>query len=610
MTPEDGLPDRTSPIADMLADLAALIPEAFSEGRLDLSELAVLLGSDADGQSTEPRFGLDWPGRTAALRLLRLPGRGALRPVGLNDIDLSQSDHVFISGENLEVLKLMQKAYFAAFKMVYLDPPYNNGYDSVYVDDADDPLGAYLRHVDAWQEGDLRPAGVPSTGSRVHSRWLSMMLPRLFAVRTVLAEDGVVFVSIDDHEAHHLRMLMDDVFGPENFVCTFIWEKRYSPAPDAKDAGYVHENILCYRRSDSFGAAMLPMTDEQKGRYKNPDGDPNGPWKSTDYTCRFTATQRPNLYYPITNPNTKHEVWPKKTRVWACTKEKHEQNVAEGRVWWGEDGTNSVPARKAYLKEVAQGAKAATLLKHDLVGHTDEATKELHEWFPELKVTPKPTRLIRYLMAIAGVQDGDLVLDPFARVGTTAEAVVNANVEDGLGARFVLIELPEPGGADEARTLADYARDRALGRVERAVAGGLAQSVRCFSLDASCFVTPSSTPPSGANEIVEQLRLQATGFKEGRSSADMLFEILLASGYRLDVDIKAIDVGGPTAYSVDEGGLVVCVDRDISPTTVGKLAELAQGRVVCLDAAFGHDDEFRVNTALELRGRGIDLTTV
>lgn len=607
MTPEKDLIEHHSAVDDLLADLKELIPGAFADGNLEIGRLRELVG-DSDGSDPEASFGLSWPGRDSALGLLKMPVRGSLRPDG--DSSLQAVDHVFIKGENLEVMQLLQKAYFGSFKVIYLDPPYNNGYDVVYVDDLSDPLGAYLAYVEAWSRGDRKPAGVPSTGSRVHSRWLSMMFPRLLLARNLLAEDGVLFAAIDDHESHHLRMLMDEIFGPENFVCTFIWEKRYAPAPDARDAGYVHENILCYRRSDSFEGSLLPMTEAQKGRYRNPDSDPRGPWKPADYTCRFTAQDRPTLYYPIRNPNSGEKIWPKKSRVWACSSEEHAKNEAEGRVWWGADGANSVPAKKKYLSEIAQGAKPMTLLKHEVVGHTDEATKELRAWFPDLGITPKPTRLIRHLLSVAGVQSGDLVLDPFARVGTLAEAVINANVEADLGAKFVLIQFPEPAADDSSEPLSWFAMERARRRLERLEPGDPPQTMRSFSLDSSSFVAPSPMPPASVEEIEEQLRLLVNNVKEERTEIDLMFEILLAHGYPLDIEITELQEDGHLAYTIDDSNLVLFLGREITPGIVEWLGRLAKARVVCLDAAFGGDDALRTNGALQLRERGIELATI
>jgi adenine-specific DNA-methyltransferase len=530
-----------SPVECCIEELREVLPEAFREGQLDSDRLLALLRGESEPTAQPRRFGLEWPGKTDALNLLRMAGHGALLPQREQSLGFDGAPHVVITGDNLEVMKLLQKAYFGSFRMIYMDPPYNTGSDLIYNDDYKDPLSSYLHYSGQLTVESLRVSSLLETDGRFHSRWLNMMLPRLFVARNLLAENGVIFVSIDDHESHHLRILMDEVFGGENFVCSFVWEKRYAPPPDTKDVGYVHENVLCYRRSDAFQAALLPMTEAQKGRYKNRDKDPRGPWKPADYTCRFTATDRPTLYYPIRNPNTGKDTWPKKTRVWACSQEEHRKNEAEKVIWWPPGA--KVPYKKKFLSEIRQGAMPMTLLKYKEVGHTDEATKELRKWFPDVGVTPKPTRLIRHLLRIAAVQKGDLVLDCFAGTGTTAEAVLDANENDGVGARFVLIQLPEPLREDAKRTMADLARDRAVRRAKE-LPKAQAEGVRCFSLSASSFRAPSGEVPKGKDGIAEQLRMLVENVKDGRTDEDLLVEILLKAGFKLTDTVDHIKVAG------------------------------------------------------------------
>ncbi|MBI5659209.1 MAG: site-specific DNA-methyltransferase [Nitrosomonadales bacterium] len=342
--------------------------------------------------------------------------------------------NLIVQGDNLVALKALLPYYAGQVKCIYIDPPYNTGNESwVYNDNVSSPvIREWLGKV-VGKEGETLDR---------HDRWLCMMYPRLVLLKQFLREDGAIFVSIDDNEAASLRFLMDEIFGTNNLLCAFAWEKRYSPPPDTKDIGYLHETLLAYRRSQKFTRNLLTLTGDQTGRYKNPDNDPRGPWKSMDYTCRYTADERPNLYYPIRQLNTGDEIWPKRTRVWAMSKDTHECNVAENRIWWGAKGTNSVPALKNFLSEIQQGMMPVSLLKHDVVGHTDEAAKELRALVPELKFTPKPTRLIRHLLQIATDKDS-LILDSFAGSGTTGHAVLKQNAEDGGNRRFILVEMDE-----------------------------------------------------------------------------------------------------------------------------------------------------------------------
>lgn len=596
-----------SPVQARIEELREHFPEAFREKDFDADRLLELLREGNDPIIAPRRFGLEWPGKAEALNLLRMAGQGALLPIRKESFSFDAASHVVVTGDNLEVMKLLQKAYFGAFRMIYMDPPYNTGSDLVYNDDYREPLTSYLRYSGQVNRESIRVSSLIETDGRYHSRWLAMMLPRLFVARNLLAENGAIFVSIDDHESHHLRILMDEVFGAENFVCSFVWEKRYAPPPDTKDVGYVHENVLCYRRSDAFQAALLPMTDAQKGRYKNLDKDPRGPWKPADYTCRYTAKERPTLYYPIRNPNTGKEVWPKKTRVWACSQDEHRKNEAEKRIWW--PATAQGPAKKKFLSEIRQGAMPMTLLRHEDVGHTDEATKELRRWFPEVKVTPKPTRLIRHFLRIAAVQHGDLVLDCFAGTGTTAEAVLDANEKDGVGARFFLVQLPERLKDDPNTTMADLARTRAVKRAAETKDAEL-PGVRCFELADSSFRSPRQNPPKGTDDLVEHLKMLVDNVRADRTDEQILFEVLLKAGFKLTENVKRQTVANQMVYSVADGMLHICLERKITEDCLRSLIQLNPARVVCLDVAFEGNDQLKTNLLLEMRSHGIELRTI
>ena len=351
------------------------------------------------------------------------------------------------------------------------------------------------------------------------------------------------------------------------------------------------------------------MTEGQKGRYKNPDSDRRGPWKAADYTCRYTAKERPTLYYPIRNPHTGKEVWPKKTRVWACSPSEHKKNEAEKRLWWGTDGKATVPAQKKFLSEIRQGAMPMTLLRHEEVGHTDEATKELRKWFPDLKVTPKPTRLIRHLLRVAGVRPGERVLDCFAGTGTTAEAVIDANAEDGVQATFVLIQLPEPLKEDPKRTMANVAAERAARRMKQ-LPKAKATGLRCFALASSSFLRPPTQVPKSADELADQLRLLVENVQGDRSADDLLFEILLKAGFTLASATARIKVAGQSLYSVADGMLLICLDRKITRECLRAVIDLEPQRVVCLDIAFERNDELKTNTVLEMQSHGIEFHTI
>lgn len=377
--------------------------------------------TDKPGKPASTKLELTWPGKQNRPRLeprILLEDNAlsyhAAPPAAADLVEQTEAgptafdDNLLIHGDNLLALKALESKYAGKVKCVFIDPPYNTGSAFTHYDD-----------------------GVE------HSMWLTLIRDRLEVIRTLLAEDGSLWITIDDNEAHYLKVLCDEVFGRGNFLCDIAWEKRYSPPPDTKDFGYVHDHILCYRKSPAFSRNLLPLTEDQTGRYKNPDSDARGPWKAMDYTCRYSADERPNLFYPIRQPNTGEEVWPKRTRVWAMSREVHERNERENRIWWGSKGTNSVPALKNFLSEINQGMMPMSLWKHTLAGHNQDAMKEMLALFGhDVFSTPKPEQLIHTALHIA-TNPGDLVLDSFAGSGTTGA------VAHKMGRRWIMVELGE-----------------------------------------------------------------------------------------------------------------------------------------------------------------------
>ena len=315
-------------------------------------------------------------------------------------------DNMLIHGDNLLALKALEQQFTAKVKCIYIDPPYNTG-------------TAFMHYDDGLE----------------HSIWLGLMRERLMLLYRLLSDDGCIWINLDDNEVHYCKVMCDELFGRESFLCDIAWEKRYSPPPDTKDFGYIHDHILVYRKSVNFVRNLLPLTDDQKGRYKNLDNDPRGPWKAADYTCRFTAQQRPNLYYPIHHPLTGEEIWPKETRVWANSKDEHEKNVRENRLWWGKNGSARVPAKKNFLSDIQQGMMPMSLWHYEFAGTNQDAKKEIKALFgTKLFDTPKPEKLISIILQIS-TNPGDLVLDSFLGSGTTAA------VAHKMGRRWIGVEL-------------------------------------------------------------------------------------------------------------------------------------------------------------------------
>jgi adenine-specific DNA-methyltransferase len=341
------IPATSGDVLDaQIAKLRSLFPEAVAEGKIDFDKLKATLGAAAE--SGPGRFSFTWAGKDDAITLLQTPSHGTLIPCPDESVNFGTTGNVFIEGDNLEVLKLLFKPYFGRVKLIYIDPPYNTGQDFVYPDNYADPLQTYLQLTgQADAEGNLLTSN-PETSGRYHSAWLSMMYPRLFLARQLLREDGVICASIDDHEVHHLRMLMNEVFGEENFVANIVWQKRYVSNVTAKFLSDMHDHLLVYARDiDCISVNRLERTEEQLADYKNPDNDPRGPWRAQDLSASkpYKAGQ-----YTITTP-AGVEVNPPPGRYWRCNREQYEEWLADNRIWFGKEGT-ARPMLKAFLSEV------------------------------------------------------------------------------------------------------------------------------------------------------------------------------------------------------------------------------------------------------------------
>jgi adenine-specific DNA-methyltransferase len=546
------------------------------------------------GEHSQNRFRAEWRGKKNILSTIQRPSRATLLPDRSASLNFPKARHVAIEGENLEVMKIIERAYFGRIKMIYMNPPFNIGGELIVADSAN-LFERYISYVTG--SADSEKIGI--AGGSGHSEWMNSVYARLFIARNLLSQDGVIFVSIDDHESHHLRTMMDEIFGSENFVASFVWEKRYSPPPDAQDVGYVHENIICYRRSEDFSAGLLPMTEDQSARYTNPDSDPRGPWKAADYTCRYTSDERPTLYYPVTNPNTGQEILPKKTRVWACSRTEHEKNVEEKRIWWGVAGDNSIPSKKKYLFEIKQGAMPKTILQHDVVGHTDEATKELRSHLPALKLSSKPTRLMQHILSIANVKSDDIVLDCYAGTGSMGEAIFNMERDGIMTPSFILIEFPEKL-ANQNTTLSEAMFSRLTSSAS--ADGALSSGFRAFKLEASHFRSWEANTDENT-DLVDLIDRHVDYIKDNNDSEGLFFEIICRAGFPLSTQYSVIEVEGKKLFSLEDGNYLICVDNQITIELVEAVAEMNPSQVIFLDEGFRDNDELKTNAAQTFKAR-------
>ena len=362
--------------------LQAVFPECFTEGRLDIDKLLSLCGEYITDDFEKYEF--KWKGKSECLRLAQKRSTATMRPCPEESVNFDTTQNLYIEGDNLEVLKLLQKSYFRKVKMIYIDPPYNTGNDFVYEDDFKDPLARYKEVTQQTTKSN------PETMGRYHTNWLNMMYPRLRLAANLLRDDGVIFISIDDNEVDNLKKLCGEVFGEENFIGILSWFKKASPSNDAQYFSNDIEYILVYAKEKiTWRPNRLALNERQMNYYQNPDNDPRGPWNSATYTCNKSKEQRPNLYYPIMNPNTGKEVWPKETAVWAYSKDQCEEHIKNNLLFWGMDGKAAFPRFKKFLAN-HQGVVTRTLWHYDDVSHTQGATEELKRLEIFGFSTPKP----------------------------------------------------------------------------------------------------------------------------------------------------------------------------------------------------------------------------
>lgn len=591
-----------------LDKLRTVFPECFTEGKLDIDKLLSLCGEYIDNDFEKYRF--EWKGKAECLRLAQKRSAGTLRPCPGESVDWEHTRNLYIEGDNLEVLKLLQTAYYRKVKMIYIDPPYNTGNDFVYADDFADPLARY-REVTA-----QTTKSNPETMGRFHTNWLNMMYPRLRLAANLLRDDGVIFISIDDNEMDNLKKICNEVFGEENFIANVIWQKVFAPKNSAKYFSGSHEYILCYaKRADIWTPNLLQRSETANERYKNPDNDPRGPWTSGDLTAR-------NFYgegtYSITCPSGRVIEGPPTGTYWRFSKKNLEELINDNRIYWGPDGNNT-PRLKRFLSEVKQGIVPQTFWPHTEVGHTQEAKKELIATVSfsnsaDVFDTPKPTRLIERILQIATTPNNDdIVMDFFSGSGTTAHAVMALNTKDGGNRRFIMVQIPEKIDSQDYSNLCEIGKER-IRRAGASIGAG-DTGFRVFKLDSSNLKTWGAAPidPQAGDvigELANRMNAMIHRVKPDRSDLDMVFEVMLKLGVPLDFPVSEVSINGKTAYSVGEDCLLlVYLTPDIQPEDVEQMAEYAPAKAVISRDSFA-DDTAMANAWYILRDRGVDLKLV
>ena len=598
--------------------LAHSFPECLSEGRIDFETLRRVLGDWVEAGNEH--FGLVWPGKAQCMRIIQQPSAATLKPDRSESVDFESTDNVFIEGDNLEVLKLLQKSYFGKIKMIYIDPPYNTGQEFIYPDKYAEALETYLAYTGQIDSEGRRFSTNTDTVGRYHSNWLNMMYPRLYLARNLLRDDGAIFISIDDHELSHLRELCDQIFGEENFKADVAWQKRYTRSNNTVDFTTVVEHLLVYAKSEAFEVNLLPRTEEANARYSNPDNDPRGEWKGASFLNPASPQDRPNLCYPLKNPNTGESVHPT-TNAWRRSKEAFEELLADNRLYWGPDGKASVPSAKMFLSE-SRGLTPTNFWAHDYAGHTDEGTRDLESLIPgKVFNNPKPVQLVRRMLEHACAGPGDIVLDFFAGSCVTAQATIELNLEDGGSRKFLLVQLPEPVeedsnaakagfsmiaeiGRERIRRVIGKARKSSEGQLDLDQRGAADLGFKAFRLDRSNFrIWDGLDVPADADELARQLELHVDHRKSESTPDDIVHEILLKAGFPLSTKVETIKLAGSDVFSIEDGVLLICLERDITSELIDTLADANPLQVICLDEGFKGNDQLKANTVQTFKAR-------
>ena len=631
MTKLDGkTPDLA---AENIEQLRQIFPDVFEEGKIDFDKLKQVLGKYVDDE--KERYNFTWNGKGKALRLAQTPTTGTLRPCEAESKNWDDTQNLYIEGDNLEVLKLLQKSYHGKIKMIYIDPPYNTGGDFVYPDDFSDSIENYKRITGQVDDEGNRLGTNSEFNGRYHTDWLNMMYPRLRLARNLLSDEGVIFISIDDGEVGNLRKVTDEIFGESNFLANIIWEKKYTIANDAQFFSDNHDHILCYcKKISSFEIGKLPRTEEMNSAYKNPDNHPKGPWKATPLHAKSGSANSANFRYTFKNGVVFTPPAGTFSRYSAETLKKMDDN---NEIWFGKDG-KSIPSRKTFLCDLKNdGIVPRTIIPYSEGGHNHEAVQETKDLLEDnVFNNPKPSRLLKLLLKIANTTQNSTILDFFSGSATTSDAVMQLNTEDGGNRKFIMVQLPEPCADGTEAAKAGYKNICEIGKVRIRRAGEkIKAEIEEQNAQLKLGEEPKKVPDIGFkvfkldssnlkqwqpdyDDLEATLFDSISNYVEGRSELDVVYEIMLKMGMELTWPLETHTICGKNVYEIGMGALMICLDDHITTEVAEGMAALYKElapetwRVVFKDNGFA-DDSAKVNIKEILKRAGLEedaFTTV
>ena len=600
-------PDFTD---ENILSLVRLFPNCVTESKDEAGRISQSIDFDLLRQELSPhivegpkeRYHLNWPGKKQALLAANAPIARTLRPCREESVDFDTTENIFIEGDNLDALKLLQETYLGKVKMIYIDPPYNTGKDFIYSDRFAKSSEEYLLESGQKDEKGNRLIANTEANGRFHSDWLSMMYSRLKLARNLLRDDGVIFISIDDGETHNLRKLCDEIYGVDNFIANVVWQKAYVANMTAKHISNTHDHLLIYCKNEkrlNFG--RFDRTEEQLKKFKNPDNDPRGPWKAENLSAgKYYSAGTFKIITP-----TGMEVRPPKGRYWRCNKETYETWVRENRITFGTSGEGR-PMLKKYLSEVKEGLTPSTWWDHKQFGSNKEASLNLKQMFEGAQTfdTPKPLKLLKQIIKLSN-DTSNIVMDFFSGSGVTAHATMQLNAEDNGNRKFIMVQLPE--ACDEKseafkagyRTIAEISKERIrragdkIKKEHPEAAENLDTGFRVFKIDSSNMADVFYTPDELDQEL---LPLTAENIKADRSAEDLLFQVLLDWGVDLCLPIEKEQILDREVFFVDTNSLAACFETKgrVTEELCKELAKRRPLRVVFRDSGF-KDDSVKIN---------------